>query len=98
MASGAPRALIFEEDAVLTAEGVRRAGALGGRLADYVDTSRDELGGGDRDGGHKTSVGPHRGSAAAATETFDVALLGCIRLRGGDVILTRPCVLYIENQ
>jgi hypothetical protein len=46
VASGAPRALIFEEDAVLTAEGVRRAGALGRRLADYAAAARDDLGGG----------------------------------------------------
>ena len=37
--SGVARALIFEEDAVLTGEGVARASALGGLLADYVDTA-----------------------------------------------------------
>ena len=95
MASGAPRALIFEEDAVLTAEGVRRAGALGRRLADYAAAARDDLGGGDPGGGHTTSFEPHRGSAAAATETFDVVLLGYIRGCAAVTSSSRaPCVFH----
>ena len=39
VASGAPRALIFEEDAVLSRDRVAQAGALAGLLADYVDTA-----------------------------------------------------------
>ncbi len=39
VASGVSRALIFEEDAVLTIEGVEQLGAMGSLLADFVDTA-----------------------------------------------------------
>ena len=39
VASGVSRALIFEEDAVLTPEGVDQLGALGSLLADFIDTA-----------------------------------------------------------
>ena len=32
------RAVVFEEDAVLTPEGVEQIGAMGGLLADFIDT------------------------------------------------------------
>ena len=38
VASGVSRAVVFEEDAVLTPEGVEQIGAMGALLADFIDT------------------------------------------------------------